>query len=66
MNISATNGPIAMKFYKKHNWGGGKAALDFGLDRVRTLVSMATTSSHRVIIGLLAHMSRRLRGELIG
>ena len=50
MNISKTNGSIAFKFYLKHHWGGRKAALDFGLDRVRTLVSMATESSHRVIM----------------
>ena len=30
---------------------GGKAALDFGPDRIGTLVSMATDSSHRVIMG---------------
>ena len=35
---------------KKHHWNGGKAALDFGPDRIKTLVSMATYSSHRVII----------------
>ena len=35
----------------KHHWGGGKAALSFGPDRIRTLVSMATNSSHRVIMG---------------
>ena len=29
--------------------GGGKAALGFGPDRIGTLVSMATDSSHRVI-----------------
>ena len=31
--------------------GGGKAALGFGPDRIGTLVSMATDSSHRVIMG---------------
>ena len=31
--------------------GGGKAALSFGPDRIRILVSMATGSSHRVIMG---------------
>ena len=31
--------------------GGGKAALGFGADQIRTLVSMATDSSHRVIMG---------------
>ena len=48
-NISATSGPIVTKFY--HHWGGGKAALGFGPDRIGTLVSMATDSSHRVIMG---------------
>ena len=50
MNISKTNGSIATKFYLKHHWGGGKAALGFGLYRIRTLVSMATESAHRVIM----------------
>ena len=35
----------------KHHWGGGKAALGFGTDQIRTLVSMATDSSHMVIMG---------------
>ena len=51
MNISATSGPIVTKFYLKHHWVGGKDALGFGLDRIRTLVSMVTDSSHRVIMG---------------
>ena len=51
MNISETSWPIATKFYLKHHWGGGKAALGFGPDRIGTLVSMATDSSHRVIMG---------------
>ena len=46
----ATRGPITTKFYLKHRWGGGKAALGFGPDRIGTLVSMATDSSHRVMI----------------
>ena len=50
MNISATSGPIATKFYLKHHWVGGKAALGFGPGRIRTLVSMATESSHRVLM----------------
>ena len=49
MNISKTRGPIANKFYLKNHWGGG-----FGSDRIRTLVSMATDSSHRVIMGKTA------------
>ena len=51
MNISSTIGPMATKFYLKHYLGGGKAALGFGLDRIGTLVSMATDSSHKVIMG---------------
>ena len=51
INISETSGPIATKFYLKHHWGGGKAALGFEQDQIGTLVSMATDSSHRVIIG---------------
>ena len=50
MNISATSWPIIMKFYQKHHWDGEKAALSFGPDRIQTLVSMATNSSHRVIM----------------
>ena len=40
-----------IKFYLKHHWGWGKAALGFGADQIRTLVSMATDSSYRVIMG---------------
>ena len=50
INIFATSGPIIMKFYQKHHCDGGKAALGFGLDRMKTLVSMTTDSSHRVIM----------------
>ena len=51
LNISPTSGPIVTKFYLKHHWVGGKDALGFGPDRIRTLVSMATDSSHRDIMG---------------
>ena len=51
MNISATRWPIGMKFYLKRLCGGGKASVGFDPDRIRTLVSIATDSSHRVIIG---------------
>ena len=54
INISKTRGPIAIKFYLKHQWGGGKPALGFGPGRIRPLVSMATDSSHRVIMGKMA------------
>ena len=50
-NISATSGPIVTKFYLKHHWGGGLIALGFRPGRIGTLVSMATDSSHRVIMG---------------
>ena len=49
INISEASWPIAIKFYLKHHWGGGKAAWGFGADQFRTLVSMATVSSHRVL-----------------
>ena len=51
INISVTSGPIATKFYLKHHWGGEKAALGFQQNRIGTLVSMATDSSHWVIMG---------------
>ena len=54
MNISATSRPIGMKFYLKLHWGGGKASVGFDPDRIRTLVSMAIHSSHRVIVGKTA------------
>ena len=54
MNISEASWPIAIKFYLKHHWGGGKAAWGFGADQFRTLVSMATDSSHIVIMGKTA------------
>ena len=50
-NISAASCPIVTKFYLKHHCEGGKDALGFGPDLIRTLVSMATDSSHRVIMG---------------
>ena len=42
---------IITLFYLNHHWGVGKAALGFGPDRMGTLVSMATESSHSVIMG---------------
>ena len=55
MIISATSRPIGMKFYLKHHWGGGRASVGFDSDWIRTLVSMATYSSHRVIMGKGRH-----------
>ena len=51
MNIYETSGSIVTKFYLKHHWVGGKGALGFGPDGIGTLVSMATDSFHRVIMG---------------
>ena len=51
INISETSWPIIIKFHQKHHWGGGLIALGFGKDWIRTLVSMATDNSHRVIMG---------------
>ena len=54
MNISEASRLITIKFYLKHYWRRGKAAWGFGADQFRTLVSMATDSSHRVIMGKTA------------
>ena len=51
LNFSAAGERIVTKFYLNHHWGGGKAALGFGPDRIGTLMSMATDISHRVIMG---------------
>ena len=47
MNISETSRRITIKLYVKHYWGDGKGASDFWLEGIKTLVSMATDSSHR-------------------
>ena len=54
MNISATSRRVGMKFYLKHHWGGGKASVGFDPNWIRTLVSMATDGSQRVIMGKTA------------
>ena len=51
MNISETSWPIIIKFHLNHHLGGGLAALGFGPDQIRTLVSMASDGSHRVLMG---------------
>ena len=53
-NISETRRQITIKFYLKHHWDGGKASVGFDPDGIRTLVSMATDSSHIVIMGKTA------------
>ena len=44
------NGRSRMKFYLKHHGVGGKASVGFDQNLIRTLVSMATISSHRVTV----------------
>ena len=51
MNISETSWGIIVKFHLEHHWDGGLTALGVGPDRIRTLVSMTTDSSHRFIMG---------------
>ena len=51
MNISETSRPIVIRFHQEHHWGGGLSVLSFEPDRIRTLVFMATDSSHRAIMG---------------
>ena len=69
-HVSATSWPITTKFYLKHHWVGGKAALGFGPDRIRTVVSTATESSHSVIMEktvspLFSSPEPKAHGELI-
>ena len=51
MNISEISWLIVIKFHQKHHWGWGLTALGLGPEQIRTLVSMASDSSHRVIMG---------------
>ena len=51
MDISAISWPFAIKFKLKHYLGRRRAALSFLSDRFRTLVSMATDSTHMDIMG---------------
>ena len=51
INISETSWPIVIKFHLEHHFGGGWAAFGFGPDQIRTLIFMATDSSHTVIMG---------------
>ena len=57
MYISKTSRPIAIKLYQKHHCGGGLPVLGFEANKIRTLVSMATDSSHRLIMGKSQHSS---------
>ena len=50
-NFSEISRLIVIKFHLKHHWGRRWTALGFEPVRIRTLVSMSTDSSHRVIMG---------------
>ena len=50
-DISEISRLIVIKFHQKHHWGKGLTPVGFGPDRIRTLVSMATDSSHRFKMG---------------
>ena len=58
MNISEISWLTVIKFHQKHHWGRGLTALGFGRDRIRTLISMATDSYHRDIMGKTCDHSR--------
>ena len=47
---SETAWPIKAKFYVEHPWVGGTKVCVFYIDRIRTLVAMATYASHRLIM----------------
>ena len=49
--MSEVSWPILIKFYLKHHLGGGKASEGFGADWIKILVSTATESYHRLIMG---------------
>ena len=49
INISETSLSIAIKFYLKHHWGGGTAALGFGVYQFRTLVSMVNDDIYNIL-----------------
>ena len=51
MSISETSWSAVIKFHLEHQLGGGLSVLSFWRDRIRTMVSMATDSSHKVIMG---------------
>ena len=57
IDLCETSGPIVINFYLKHHLGGGKAALSLRQNRTRTQFSMATDSSHRVIMGKTVYPS---------
>ena len=53
------------ELFQKHHWDGGKAALCLGPDWIKTLVSMAIDSSHRVIMECLKNPNRLIMGKMV-
>ena len=51
MNIFENSESITIKFYLKQHWYGRKAAERLLANQIIALVSMATDSSHRAIMG---------------
>ena len=51
MNISKASWQIIITFHLEYHWGGEMPVSGLGPDQFRTLISMATDSSHRVIMG---------------
>ena len=68
MNISDNRWLNKSKFHLENHWGGKLATIGLGPDQIRTLVSIVTYSSHRVIsrkifwqlrlVNFLTHLSR--------
>ena len=58
--MSETSGPIVIKFYLNHHLCGRSTILSFGLDWIKTLVSMATgtcSSNNFIMKNCCGHIS---------
>ena len=53
MNISETSRPITTKIFLKHQWDGGKVALGFGSDGIRTQSGVHGNRSNIILVYLL-------------
>ena len=56
IDVYETSGPIAINFHLQHHFSGGKGALGLRQNRIKTLLSMATNSSHKVISGKTVYL----------
>ena len=57
IDLCETSGPIVINSYLEHHLGGRKAALGLRQNKTRTQFSVATDSSHRVIMGKTVYPS---------